>query len=140
MEFSWIPLVVLVLSFPLFATDLSLCKSDAEKYCQGMSLTDAQIAPCLKGKQSSLTPGCKMALEDGKDSSRAVAEACGIDVKTHCGGVNKEGDHIKKCLHDHHSSLSHDCQATMPSAKDPFKGASPMDSAGAIFTPQGMTK
>ncbi len=64
-----------------------------------------------------------------------VAEACQIDVKTHCGDSAKTAVH--KCLHDHGKDLSQPCQAHInqreTSAKTDLKSASPVEKAGNLF-------
>ena len=68
-----------------------------------------------------------------------VAEACQIDVKTHCGTEAKNT--VQKCLHDHDKDLTPPCQAHINQKKaaktDPLKGASPIDRAGAMFQGPG---
>lgn len=64
-----------------------------------------------------------------------VAEACQIDVKTHCGTEAKTT--VQKCLHDHDKDLTPPCQASINQKKsakaDSLKNASPIDRAGAMF-------
>lgn len=63
-----------------------------------------------------------------------VAEACQIDVKTHCD--NTESTAVPKCLHDHKKDLSPPCQAKITEQKRDkadFRSSSPVEKAGNLF-------
>jgi len=78
-------------------------------------------------------------------TARGDDASCKTDEAKYCKG--KAGKELAKCMDSHKTDLSESCQITVKKEadrstndakkSDPFKAASPVEKAGALFNPTG---
>ena len=86
------------------------CAEDIVKFCKDVKPGGGRIAKCLKDHENELSGTCKDEIAQVQKRFKETAEACHDDVLKFCKDVEPGGGRIAKCLRDHQSELSQECQ------------------------------
>ncbi len=94
----------------VYAQSGSACAEDITKFCKDVKPGGGRIAKCLKAHENELSGTCKDEIAQLQKRFNETAEACHDDVMKFCKDVEPGAGRIAKCLREHQSELSHDCQ------------------------------
>jgi len=86
------------------------CAEDTVKFCNDVKPGGGRIAKCLNDHENELSGTCKDEIAQVQKRFKETAEACHDDVLKFCNDVEPGGGRIAKCLRDHQSELSQECQ------------------------------
>lgn len=89
------------------------CAADFEKLCKDVKPGGGRLLACLKQHEAELSATCKQAQgkAHGRMAQRRPSPACKGDIEKFCKDVQPGGGRIVKCLNEHKSELSGECQA-----------------------------
>jgi Cysteine rich repeat len=94
------------------------CKGDVERLCSGVEQGHGAVARCLQSKRDQLSPACRARLEAMENRfqkhAERLQEACAGDVDRLCTDAEPGAGGRVRCLRDHESDLSAECQAALP--------------------------
>ena len=111
----FVPVVVAFCMTLWFGADVyaqrgGACAEDISKFCKDVKPGGGRIAKCLKEHENELSGTCKDEIAEVQKRFKETAEACHDDVLKFCKDVEPGGGRIAKCLRDHQSELSQECQ------------------------------
>lgn len=109
---------------------ISACRSELQSLCGNVERGGGRKLQCLKDNESKLGGDCRSAIgkivagaqggSNGVDRAR-VKQACGGDIVTLCGAVEKGKGGIGRCLRENESKLSQPCAAVVADQKAKMK-------------------
>lgn len=80
------------------------CGADVKKFCSGINLGNGQLADCLEGHRTRVSPQCVStmtavisSIERRLTAQASVFKICASNAATHCRGVVGEV-HVLQCL------------------------------------------
>lgn len=123
MRNSWFVLIAvgfctsLWLGNDVYAQGGGACADDIAKFCKDVQPGGGRISGCLKAHEKELSATCKEEIAEVQKRWNETAQACHDDVLKFCKDVQPGGGRIAKCLREHQSELSADCQEKWLKAK-----------------------
>jgi hypothetical protein len=105
---------LLVCSMPYLTTaQQGPCSADLEKFCKDVKPGGGRIIACLKQHEAEVSEACKKAqgTAQARMHSQGPGPACRADLEKFCKDVQPGGGRLMKCLSEHQSELSPECQA-----------------------------
>ncbi len=94
----------------VYAQGGGACAEDIAKFCKDLQPGGGRIAKCLKDHEKELSATCKEEVAEVQKRWNESAQACHDDVLKFCKDVQPGGGRIAKCLKEHQSELSPECQ------------------------------
>ena len=93
------------------------CQPDIKKFCADVKPGGGRIIECLKAHEPELSPACQERRATIQKEAKAVHAACAGDAEKFCQNVQPGQGRIAKCLKQHQSELSSQCQSAISTAK-----------------------
>ena len=94
------------------------CSKDIAKFCKDVQKGGGRIADCLKQHQNDLSAACKDRVakkEEKREKARELSQTCKDDIAKLCKDVKPR--RVLKCLKEHKSELSAQCNKDVDQAK-----------------------
>ena len=102
--------LTLGLGADVYAQSGGACAGDIAKFCKDLQPGGGRIAKCLKDHEKELSATCKEEVAEVQKRWNETAQACHDDVLKFCKDAQPGGGRIAKCLKEHQSELSPECQ------------------------------
>lgn len=115
MKYVKTTMVLLILSLPLFGTEVLAakdrpCADDVAKLCKDVQPGGGRLAKCLKEHDQEVSAACRSHQEEVKTKVKEAFQACHDDVMQFCSNVQPGGGRIARCLKEHEAKLSTECR------------------------------
>jgi hypothetical protein len=95
----------------------SPCKDDMKKLCGDVKGDHDAKMMCMKEHADQLSDACKKHVEEYKDKTKAMMDACNDDVVKYCSDVKPGEGRMVKCLKEHKNDVSQACKDEMGKMK-----------------------
>jgi hypothetical protein len=102
-------LVMAVAFLPGRARGATPCAADIEKFCAKVPVGSGRIQACLKEHEKELSPDCASRHENLEKEMGTLAATCRYDISRFCWDVSPGRGRIARCLEQHRSDLSPEC-------------------------------
>ena len=93
------------------------CAPDVQKFCADVNPGGGRIVECLNAHAQDLSPACQERRAELKKEAKEIHKDCLDDAQKFCQNVKPGQGRILKCLIQHKSEISAQCQTALAAAK-----------------------